>query len=72
MKAHTRWLGCKTCGVLRDHVLDTAGLTPFDGARRAENWICTLCGTGHLMAPPNSDHTDRERLERLGQMRLID
>lgn len=72
MKARTRWLGCKSCGVLRDHVLDNARLTRFDGMRSAENWICTLCGTGHLVAPPNSDQTDRERLERLGQLRLIE
>lgn len=72
MKAHTRWLACNTCGVLRDHVLDTTGLMAFAMAPRIETWICTICGAGHPVAPTHSDQADRERLERRGQLRLID
>lgn len=72
MKARTRWLACTTCTVLRDHVLDTSGQTPFGLGRTTETWACTVCGTAHLVAPANSDQADRDRLERLGQIRLID
>lgn len=72
MKARTRWLACSTCTVLRDHVLDTSTLTPFGHARSTESWLCTTCGTAHPVAAANSDQADRERLERLGQLRLVD
>jgi len=72
MKPRTRWLACNPCGVLRDHTLDASGLTPFGAASHIETWICTVCGAGHPVSPSHSDQTDRERLERLGQMRLLD
>ncbi|MDB0543313.1 hypothetical protein [Ralstonia solanacearum] len=72
MKAHTRWLACNPCGVLRDHVLDTTGLTPFEKTPRVETWICSICGAGHPVAPSHSDQADRVRLERLGQLRLFE
>jgi hypothetical protein len=55
MNAHTRWLACNTCRVLRDHVLDTTCLTPFAVAPRIETWICTICGATHPVAPAHSD-----------------
>ena len=72
MKAHTRWLACDTCGTLRDHVLDATGMTPFERTAHIQTWVCSICGCRHPLAPPRSDHADRERLERLGQLRLID
>ena len=72
MKAHIRWLACDSCGVLRDHVLDVAGLTPFEGSPRIETWICTVCGCWHPLAPSHSDQPERERMERLGKQRLIE
>ncbi|MBA9869784.1 hypothetical protein D7S78_20760 [Ralstonia pickettii] len=72
MKARTRWLACTTCTVLRDHVLDTSGQTSLGPCRTTESWVCTVCGTVHPVAPANSDQADRDRLERLGQIRLID
>lgn len=68
----TRWIGCTTCGVLRDHVRATVQLTPFDAGQAAETWTCTFCGTSRLRAKPCSDQDDREQLERRGQLRLID
>lgn len=72
MKVRTRWLACTTCTVLRDHIPASSGLTPFGLGRTSETWVCTVCGTAHPMAAANSDQADRERLERLGQLRLID
>ena len=72
MKAHSRWLACDSCGVLRDHVPDVTGLTPFAKRSRIETWICTVCGCRHPLAPLHSDQAVRERLERLGQLRLIE
>ncbi|MBA9966144.1 hypothetical protein D7S56_26545 [Ralstonia pickettii] len=72
MRSHTRWLACNSCGVLRDHVPDKSGVTSFDAVHRVQLWVCTICGAAHPVAPEHSDQADRERLERLGQLRLIE
>lgn len=72
MKAATRWLGCATCDVLRDHVRDASQLTPFGADGVADTWICTNCGARRLLAKPYSDQHDHDELKQRGQMRLID
>ncbi|KJJ97380.1 hypothetical protein [Ralstonia sp. Ralssp110] len=68
----TRWLACPTCDRLCDHTRSTAD-TALPYATTASTWICTRCGTAHLVADLHSDQAAREQLEAVyGQQRLFD